>query len=162
MKLELQAAANMGFAWGIGPDTARFVYVGGARYGWLQADITDEGGLVWQIDIPATLKVTGVTAHVLGNDGGAGHGGVLPQSVPSLRLIRQPLDGSDSSEIASADDPSTAPQYDLYHTIQLSGLGEQFAADQCIVGISGEAGVGAVAECFKVIGVEVALGYVAI
>jgi hypothetical protein len=166
MKLDLQSAANLGFSYGIGPDTARFVYVSGARYGWLQADTTDGGGLVWHIDVPERLKVTGVTAYVRGNDGGAGHGGALPQFVPSLIMIRQPLDGSAGTLIHSADDPSTGGTYDAFHTIQITGINEQFAAsqsevpgEQCIIGLNGESGTGAVNECFKLFGIDVFLGF---
>ncbi len=77
-------------------------------------------------------------------------------------MIRQPLDGSAGSEVFAEDDPSTGATYDAYHTITKTGLDEQFAADQCIIGLSGESGTGSVDECFKCIGLEFEAGYVSL
>jgi hypothetical protein len=87
------------------------------RGGWIQSDVTDEGGLWWWVQVNSALRVTMVAASINGDDGPGTNPG-LPGGGdrPRLRLYRQPTDGDDVEPLIDIADGSEL-LYEQHHTI---------------------------------------------
>jgi hypothetical protein len=132
------------------------------RGGWVQSDVTDEGGLWWWVPIPNDVRITMVAASIRGDDGPGTNPG-FPDAAdrPKLRLYRQALDGSDVEPLlALGDETASQVEYEAHHTIPLDP-GTPFltplelSGEYLVIEFVGHKGANVAPNTLKLYGIEI-------
>lgn len=141
---------------------SRFTYItaGTGRFCWVQADITDQGLLIFEFLVPVKGKLVEVVAEVDGNGGGTNHTN-LPANKPDLELWRTEYSagGAPAQVGATITDPSADfSAYDTNHTIVIPTLTEVISSTRKYqIRIRGESGANAAASALALCDVRLKL-----
>lgn len=138
----------------------RFVWDSIPHGWWIQADVTDAGGLIIpMLHMPAKGTVTEFHLALRGDEsGGSAHNaGGIPAQRPNVIFYKKSGLETNWTQVFTQLDtgPSTAAEYDANHTIDVTGLSETYDFGTMFgVHFSGEAGSGSVAGKLALQGIE--------
>ena len=131
-------------------DRSAWVNTGGIY----QALVSTSADLMFQVDLPHGAVITSVTATI---DPAGGHGGVMPNSTPSLTLLRIDDTGTSNTLIGVGDPTTPAASYEGLHSFSAT-LGTPHVVDRTVnryaIRVTNEAGANAVSGlrliCLKI------------
>lgn len=93
----------------------------GGALSMLQGSVVAAYAVAWELPQPKDATLTDIVVFLRG---AAGHGGVLPTTVPKLTLFAQDYtaDSAPTTVATQSDTSASAAAYETLHTIQMTGL----------------------------------------
>lgn len=132
-------------------NNSRFTHSTNGNHRWAQSDITDSGGLTFEIGpLPTFGKIDRVAARVTGSPTHVG----LPATMPAISFVTF-TEGVSAYGSAVVDASASVGAYETPHMLEVTGLAHSIVAGESYgILITGETGANAIAGKFVVLAFE--------